>query len=313
MCQAEEGILAPAIGKYRMMKTNEINIRDPYILLHDDRYYLYGTRSASCWGPMDGFDCYVSDDLENWSGPVEIFHNHGDFWADNSYWAPECCFYQNAFYLVATFGSKTRNKGIQVLRSESPTGPFTPHSPGPVTPAEWVCIDGTLYFDRESKPFLIFSLSFETDKNGGMYGMELTADLKAATGVPQLLFNAAEAGWPVPIPFAKEMGVDGIAYLSDGPCLFRTPDGKLLIIWSSWSSKGYAVGMAVSDNNELDGKWQHLKRLLVPENGGHGMMFRNKNHEWMYTYHYPNDFGLERPRFIHVEEHQGIDFNPISC
>ena len=52
-----------------MMRTNEINIRDPYILLHGDRYYLYGTRSASCWGLMDGFDCYVSDDLENWSDP----------------------------------------------------------------------------------------------------------------------------------------------------------------------------------------------------------------------------------------------------
>ena len=65
-----------------------------------------------------------------------------------------------------------------------------------------------------------------------MYAMPVTADLKAAAGIPRLLFNASEAGWPVPIPFAKEMGVDGIAYLPTG-LLFRTHDGRLLIIWSS--------------------------------------------------------------------------------
>ena len=56
------------------MKTTEINIRDPYILVHGSKYYLYGTRSATCWGPADGFDCYVSEDKENWEGPIEIFH-----------------------------------------------------------------------------------------------------------------------------------------------------------------------------------------------------------------------------------------------
>ena len=29
------------------MKTEEVNIRDPYILLHEGVYYLYGTRSAT--------------------------------------------------------------------------------------------------------------------------------------------------------------------------------------------------------------------------------------------------------------------------
>ena len=49
------------------MKLADINIRDPYVLLHEGKYYLYGTRGATCWGEADGFDAYVSDDLENWS------------------------------------------------------------------------------------------------------------------------------------------------------------------------------------------------------------------------------------------------------
>ena len=67
------------------MKTTEINIRDPYILVHEGKYYLYGTRSATCWGPADGFDCYVSEDKENWKGPIEIFHRPEGFFADQNY------------------------------------------------------------------------------------------------------------------------------------------------------------------------------------------------------------------------------------
>ena len=52
------------------MKLTDIHIRDPFVLLHEDKYYLYGTRGATCWGEADGFDVYVSEDLENWSEQV---------------------------------------------------------------------------------------------------------------------------------------------------------------------------------------------------------------------------------------------------
>ena len=38
------------------MKTDEINIRDPYILCDNGIYYLYGTRAETCWGKAEGFD-----------------------------------------------------------------------------------------------------------------------------------------------------------------------------------------------------------------------------------------------------------------
>lgn len=71
------------------MKNKEINIRDPFVLVHDGHYYLYGTRAKTCWGKADGFDCYVGTDLENWEGPFEVFHRPEGFWADKNYWAPE--------------------------------------------------------------------------------------------------------------------------------------------------------------------------------------------------------------------------------
>ena len=50
------------------MKLNEINIRDPFVLLHENKYYMYGTRGSECWRDIStGLDVYVSDDLENWT------------------------------------------------------------------------------------------------------------------------------------------------------------------------------------------------------------------------------------------------------
>lgn len=98
-----------------MLNREKVNIRDPYILLHEGIYYLYGTRSATCWGEADGFDCYKSEDLENWEGPIEIFHRPEGFFADRNYWAPECYFVNGYFYLVTTFGSAEGKKASCIL------------------------------------------------------------------------------------------------------------------------------------------------------------------------------------------------------
>ena len=282
------------------MKTNEINIRDPYVLLHEDRYYLYGTRSESCWGEADGFDCYVSADRENWEGPVEIFHRPEGFWADRAYWAPECVYYRDAFFLITTLGAADRKKGIYVLRSDSPLGPFAPYGVC-LTPEDWSCIDGTLFFE-EGQPWLIFSHSFEDDPKGDMCLLPLKEDLSAAVGEPVTLFSAAEAPWARPVPFAKaEFGMDGDVYFTDGPCVKKLHDGELIMTWSSWSEQAYAVGVAMSENGRVRGPWRQLGTPLYPANGGHGMIFTEKDGSLCFTLHTPNDKYLERPAFYQVE------------
>ena len=282
------------------MKTNEINIRDPYVLLHEDRYYLYGTRSESCWGEAEGFDCYVSADRENWEGPVEIFHRPEGFWADRAYWAPECVYYRDAFFLITTLGAADRKKGVYVLRSDSPLGPFAPYGVC-LTPEDWSCIDGTLYLE-EGKPWLIFSHSFEDDPKGDMCLLPLKEDLSAPAGEPVTLFSAAEAPWARPVPFAKaEFGMDGDVYFTDGPCVKKLHDGELIMTWSSWSEQAYAVGVAMSENGRVRGPWRQLETPLYPANGGHGMLFEEKDGSLWFTLHTPNDKHLERPAFYQVE------------
>jgi len=32
------------------MQFSDINIRDPFIVPYEGKYYMYGTRGATCWG-----------------------------------------------------------------------------------------------------------------------------------------------------------------------------------------------------------------------------------------------------------------------
>lgn len=282
------------------MKLNDINIRDPFILPHEGMYYLYGTRSATCWGKAEGFDCYYSRDLEEWEGPVEIFHRQPDFLLDENYWAPECYAIDGRFYLLTTFGGKDVKKGLYFLVSDSPTGPFGLYS-GRLTPEGWTCIDGTL-FRKAGRNYLLFSHSFEDGVlDGDMCCVELSADLKEGISEPEVLFSAAEASWPKPFPWAKEeFGIEGDCYFTDGPFVLEEEDGSLHLYWSSWCTKGYAVGEAVSESGEIAGPWKHLNRLIFPENGGHGMAFRRMDGTLLYTLHYPNDKYKEHPILLEI-------------
>ena len=282
------------------MKTIEINIRDPFVLLHGDQYYLYGTRSETCWGLADGFDCYMSADRENWEGPFEVFHKPDGFWADRAYWAPECVEHDGSFYLITTLASQNRKKGIYVLKSNSLLGPFLPFGKR-LTPPDWSCIDGTVYME-DGRPWLIFSHSFEDSPNGDMCMVPLNGDLSEAAGEVTTLFSAAEAPWARPVPFAKtEFGMDGDVYFTDGPCVKKLPDGRLFMTWSSWSEQAYAVGVAQSESGRICGPWRQLEKPLYPANGGHGMLFEEKDGSLWFTLHTPNDKYLERPVFYEVD------------
>lgn len=284
------------------MKRENINIRDPYVLVHDGIYYLYGTRSETAWSEADGFDCYISDDLEEFEGPFEIFHRPEGFFADRSYWAPECYYHNGAFYLAVTFGAKDRNLGIYILKAADPAGPFTIYADR-LTPEEWNCIDGTLYFE-DDRPFLIFSRSRHGAENGDFDLIELSKDLSHPISEPLTLFQAKDAPWAKPFPYSREeFGIDEM-YFSDGPCVLKLEDGRLYMIFSSWSKNGYAVGTAVSET-DIKGPWKLQAEPLYPENGGHGMFFKDLQGRLVFTLHSPNDPHEERPVFMSVKPENG--------
>lgn len=274
------------------MKRTEINIRDPFVLVHEGKYYLYGTRGATCWGPADGFDVYVSDDLEDWRGPVECFHNDGSFWADRNYWAPEVHVWKGQCYMFASFKKDGVCRGTAILRAETPLGPFVPHSDGCITPPVWECLDGTFYVSPEGKPYMVFCHEWVQIGDGEICAVPLTEDLRASAGDPFVLFHASEAAWCKTMHHSSGM----TGYVTDGPFLWRASDGTLLCLWASFSQGGYTEGVAVSDNGDITGRFTQAEPLF-DDDGGHGMVFRDMNGQLYLTLHSPNQHLEERPVF----------------
>lgn len=280
-----------------MIKT-DIKVRDPYVLVHEGKYYLYGTRVDTCWGLADGFDVYISEDLINWSEAKEVFHNDGSFWADRNYWAPEVHLYKGEFYMFASFYSTDRRRGTQILKAESPEGPFLPISEGPVTPKEWECLDGTLYVDKSGRPYIVFCHEWVQVGDGEMCEMELSKDLTQAVSKPRLLFTAKSALWPI------ENEGPG-KYVTDGPFFYRCKNGELIMLWSSHGKDGYAQAIARSHNGEINGNWTQDEELLFSKDGGHGMVFEGFDKKLYLTIHMPNDTPNERAAFFQLEEENG--------
>ncbi|XID93048.1 family 43 glycosylhydrolase [Paenibacillaceae bacterium WGS1546] len=108
-----------------MLKLNEIQMRDPFVLRHDPegRYYLYGSTDPDIWkGKAIGFDVYCSRDLEHWEGPYPAFRPDADFWSDRNYWAPEVHAYRGRYYMFATLWSSFRNGRYAQGLARSPSG-----------------------------------------------------------------------------------------------------------------------------------------------------------------------------------------------
>ncbi len=276
------------------MKLTDINIRDPFVLPENGKYYLYGTRGANFGQLTGGFDVYISTDLEEWSEPIACFDS--EQYGMNRYvnWAPEVHKYRGRYYLFATFTGENGLKGTFALAADRPEGPFAPHSDGRLTPTEWECLDGTLYVDRQSRPYLVFCHEHTQIINGTVCYVPLSEDLRRAVGEPRLIFSAADPDY-VPIdPDPKKH------YVTDGPFLFRTKAGALLLLWSTFPVGKYAECVARSDNGEIDGHFEHLPPLITSD-GGHGMIFR-AGERLMLTYHTPNARLKERPVFRQLSD-----------
>ena len=274
------------------MNLSQINIRDPFVLYESGKYYMYGTRAADFGRNTGGFDVYISDDLEDWSEPKECFNSEKYGLNRQVNWAPEVHKYRGGYYMLASFTRKkglfTTLRGTYCLRADRPEGPFVPHSNGPVTPDDWECIDGTLYVDKKGEPYLVFCHEHTQITDGTVCCIKLSADLKKSEGEPVELFKGSS-------PYYIDKKPDGEHYITDGPFMFRTSQGELLMVWSTFIKGKYAQCLARSDNGEINGNFVHLPPL-ISDDGGHGMIFSGRD-GLMLTFHSPNKTGSERPTF----------------
>jgi arabinan endo-1,5-alpha-L-arabinosidase len=274
-----------------------LRIRDPFILPvpQEQKYYMFGTTTFP--GQPRHFDCYVGEDLVHWHGPHRVFDPRPDYWGTDDFWASEVHRYQGRYYLFASFKAPGRCRGTDILvsQTESPLGPYLPHTTdSPITPREWECLDGTLFLDERGAPWLVFCHEWLQVQDGKICAAPLSTDLRRRLAEPTQLFTASNSPWSV--------NPTGTGLVTDGPFLHRTRSGKLLMLWSGFHNHRYWLGVATSESGKLLGPWHHNHPLLLNDDGGHGMIFHDFAGRLMLSLHRPNKEPDERPILLVIDD-----------
>ncbi len=271
-----------------------INIRDPFILVDDEKYYLYGSCNLANrqeGKKQCGFSSFVSDDLVTFEGPFHAFDGGNGFWGEKDYWAPEVHKVGEYYYMFATFFSETERRRCQILRSSNPLTGFEPYSE-PITPKGWMCLDATLFYFK-GKPYTVFCREWLEVHNGEMWISELSSDLKKTVGESKKLFSAMDAKWVKPID------AEGKNAITDGPFLYTLKSGKIIMLWSSFSND-YAVSYAINDGEDITTGWRVTHDTIFSKDGGHAMIFERDGEPYI-AFHAPNNpEGEERAVFKRI-------------
>lgn len=291
------------------MTLPEMDLHDPFIVTDTARqtYWLFTKNHPSFSGSQAiGVMAYRSRDLRHWSPPELVFQLPADCWANDGCWAPEVHRWRGKWVLFVTVhneslplagpspvpGQRTYRRSTVLAVADQPGGPFTLLRDGePVVSKELMTLDGTLYMDPAGKPWMVYAHEWLQLRVGAFAAVPLDDELRAA-GLPRELFRGNAS------PAARPQQGQGII-VTDGPQLYRTRDGSLHMLWSSWGDDGYFQTISRSPSGDLFGPWEHGPVWLA-KGSGHGMLFRTLDERWMLVVHRP--FKNARGKLYDVRE-----------
>lgn len=291
--------LTPAVSSARTpapLRLPNMPLHDPFMVADKAAglYRLYTSNIPALSGTRGlGVMMYVSRDLLDWERPKAVFVAPTDSWFKGGAWAPEVHFWNGRWHLLATFHDETAplppvgrrkpyRRATVRATSDRPEGPFTLADGGePVAPKTLMTLDGTLYVAPDGSPWYVYSREWLQVADGAIEALPLDGDFKAA-GPSRTLFTASQAPWAA----GQKQPEGDLAYVTDGPQLFTTRTGQLLMLWSSYDKNGYVQSQARSTSGKLEGPWVQLPPLVAYDSG-HGMLFQRFDGQLMMVVHRP--------------------------
>ena len=258
-----------------------VPLGDPFILLHQDTYYAYGTHAEN------GIEVYTSSDLLTWKKEKELALNKQDSWADRWFWAPEVFYINGRFYMYYS-----ADEHICVATSDSPTGPFVQSIKEPMIASE-KGIDNSLFIDDDGTPYLSF-VRFNDGNN--IWIAELEEDLvtiKTETMTPCMHVSQAwEEIWP---------------RVNEGSFIVKHKDLYYMSYSAnSYESPFYGVGYATATSPM--GPWTKYDKNPIfqkPETlvgVGHSAMFKDKSGQLRMVFHAHHNQNNIHPRAMHIAD-----------
>lgn len=286
-----------------MLNRKDIRVRDPFIVLDNDCYYMYATTGQTT------LSYYTSTDLNNWELGGVAFEIPEDFWAYRDVWAAEVHKYHDKFYLFVSLLGKNGLRGTQIAVCDTPKGPFVPLVDHAVTPLNQSCIDGTLYV-QDGIPYIFYShdwpdnyIEEENTYIGEICAAQLSDDLTAIVGEPWVVFGSNEspvsAATPHHIVYRDKAS---LRFGSDAPFIQKHSSGSLILTWSPYLHNNYVVLTVISESGSVKGPWSHAPKPFFDNNGGHAMFFNTREGKRCMCLHAPEREPLERAHLFEIEE-----------
>jgi beta-xylosidase len=206
-------------------------IGDPFVLKHENTYYMYCTTNGE-----EGFRVWQSKNLVDWTDQSLAFDPslQSEKWAIGDYWAPEVLFYDNQFYM--TYSARDQNDDIwkiALAKSENPLGPFEDVRV-PLIRRDYPCIDGHIFIDEDGTPYLFYSTIFQ------IYVQELSRLDLSPTGS---------------LVFCIEPTQSWEERINEGPFILKNND----IYYMMYSANQYHdvnYGIGYTTSNSVGGPWQ---------------------------------------------------------
>ena len=259
------------------------NIRDPFIMLDNNRYYLTGTIPPYWDGKSEGVKLWVSDDLLNWEEIGFILRRDvadANSWFRDYWWAPEIHKKNGRYFLTVNCRNDELGVGqnpliavsdridgeYKLLNAESPLFTRQAYEAG-----ESCCADGNdanIFTDDDGQSYI--SVCF--DKGIFMYPFDL--ETATITGAPIETVHASENGWDTRNEGQFVMKRNGIYYC----------------FWSSFT-RSYEVGVAYA--KDINGPWVKDERnpIITPiginglKHSGHNCIFIDRDGRYLTAYH----------------------------
>ncbi len=284
---------------------DSIVLSDPFVLADSasQTYYMTGT----------GGKLWKSKNLEMWAGPYDVVEIDTTSWMGPHpmIWAAELHQYNGKYYYFATFtnqadsigtfkGARLERRASHILVADTPDGPYRPISDKLILPADKLTLDGTFWIDTDGKPYMVYCWEWLQNWDGTIEKIELEPDLSTSTGESRILFRASDSPWSREIVEGKE----GPNRVTDGPFLFRSENGRLGMLWTSWIYDVYTQGVAYSESGTLNGPWRQQTQPITPPNYGHGMLFRTFDGRTLMSVHSHDDsrgYYHRQPHFFEVD------------
>lgn len=218
--------------------SNINNIGDPFVLKASDGfYYMYCTSSDN------GYYCWKSADLVNWSDKKIAYLKQENSWAVSSFWAPEVVELNGIYYMYYTAKNKDDSLRIGVAISSSPDGLFEEALDAPLFDFGYAAIDANVLIDDDNKKYLYFSKDCSENiigeiRKSEIYGIQLNDDMISVEGEPVLLAT--------PTDLWEKGSVNPL--WNEGPEVLKH-NGTYYLTYSAnyFASSSYSVGYATSD------------------------------------------------------------------